>query len=173
MSREWGAALVFVTIVTVAVATFISFAFAQSDAEDSAVALVGYALSDAGTDPGWDKDVAWCTGELVDTDDDLLYDHFEFSIHNGYPGYECQVRLTVMNAGENTFDITAIEIVPYDSTPSVTGDVTVTKYQPALPYTLDADETVDVVFSLYIEQTAAQQAQYSIEGYIDVQGPTA
>ena len=93
------------------VGLFASFGMAQNANDGPAVELTDWWSNDLGPSPPnpvsfdppeREKDVAWSEGQLQDTDADSLKDHFQFSIHNGYPGYECQLNLTVHNAGNET-----------------------------------------------------------------------
>ena len=128
MTKRVSGALFFAIILCISVAAFVSFGFAAIS-DGYAVELIDWSTNDDVLDPpDWDKDVAWCEGELQDTDGDDLDDNFEFAIHNGYPGYECQVTLVVRNAGDNTFDIVNINIAPVG-----TSDITIVIYEPATP----------------------------------------
>jgi len=148
-----------------AVAAFTSFGFGQSG-DIYAVEFTSWSCNDQGLDPpGWDKDVASCSGSLQDTDNDGINDRFSFTIDNGYPGYECTFNVTVRNAGNVTLTITGIDI--YATAPA--SEVTVIVSQPAIPWNLAPDGEVVVVFTVALLEGAIPNTSYGIEGAITVE----
>lgn len=174
MRKRIGAALLFATILFIIIALFSSFGLAQDQEGSSyAVELTDWWTNDQGADPpGWEKDVAECSGSLVDTDADGLNDHFAFAIENGYPGYQCTLNLNVHNAGSETVTATGIGI-----SSDKPGEVTTSVSQPTIPWTLAPDDgapggedEVVVVFAVHVEQSATPNTTYSITGAIELEG---
>lgn len=109
MTKRVSGALFFVIILCISVASFVSFGMAQDPGNSPAVEVLllsGWCSDDGNDPPDFVKDVASCSGEVLDDLDEVPYDpytdHFAFTIHNGYPGYECTFNLTVHNAGTET-----------------------------------------------------------------------
>ncbi len=103
--------------------------------------------------------VAFCEVEYNQEEGQL-----DFAIYNGYPGYHCQVLLELENTGEDTVQITGIHIEVLDAPHE---EVSVNLDGPPVPALLVSGEKVEVVFTVRINDSAAQNTQYSITGSIE------
>ena len=167
MAKRIIGALFIIIVFSVIVALFMSFGMAQNNADGApAVELLllpGW-CSDEGPDPpDFVKDVASCSGEVLDIDDDPYTDHFDFTIHNGYPGYECTFNLTVHNVGTETLWIWIGDSSVTSTSPgevSVSGlSFSSTELAPDDHAAGGADEAV-VIFTVTVLQSAAPGTTY-------------
>ena len=104
-----------------------------------------------------------------------------FTINNGYPGYECQVTLTVQNTGDAPLEIHEIEIYPLNGS---SGEISVHDIQvlgpeetfpsPWVPgtslYGLDPGQTLEIIFKVSVLAGAQQNHTYQISGAISARG---
>lgn len=124
--------------------------------------------------PERQKDVAWCEGQLRDLkpdgDPDGYNDDFYFTIHDGYPGYECTLNLTVHNAGTEPLKITSVSV-----TSTSTGEVSVSGVSVSsteLAPNGQAGDSAVVIFTVTVLEGATADTTYLnvIDGSIIVDG---
>lgn len=176
-------ALFIIIVFSVIVALFTSFGMAQNANDGHAVELLLPPLwcSDQGPDPPLVnneemKDVAWCEGQVLDDLDeepyDIYTDHFAFSIHDGYPGYECTLNLIVHNVGTEPLEITSTSVTSTHPHVSVSGvSVSSTDLDPDDGSPGGADEAV-VIFTVTVLPDATPGTTYDdvITGSVVVEG---
>jgi hypothetical protein len=102
---------------------------------------------DDGTDPGYDKDVARCDAEVVDSNT------VEITIENGYPSYTCHFWTKVRNVG----DFKLRRKTPVISAPS---ELTVRSIGSAGCCVLYPGKCAYEGFSVHIEQPSEQGVSY-------------
>lgn len=172
MAKRIIGALFIVIIFSVIVGLFASFGMAQNNANDGpAVELTDWWSNDNVLDPldppERQEDVAWVEGQLRDLkpdgDPDGYNDDFYFTIHDGYPGYECTLNLTVHNAGNETLWIHNVNVdvnPPSTTEVSVSGvSVSSTELAPDDHAAGGADEAV-VIFTVTVLEGATQGTTY-------------
>ena len=173
MAKRIIGALFIIIVFSVIGTLFMSFAMAPAP-DGHAVELSDWWCNDEGLDPpdfNEGEDFASCSGDLQDTDDDSLNDHFQFTIHDGYPGYECTFNLTVHNAGNETLWINEISVTSNHPHVSVNG-VSVSPTSELAPDDESAggDDEAVVVFTVTVLPDATQGTTYDdvITGSIKV-----
>jgi len=114
--------------------------------------------------------VQWTFGHSGDEVADSLVDfheedgHFVFTITNAYPGYYCQFTAEFENTGEEVIEVTAINI---DVLNAPEGEISVTVDAPPTPLRLFVGDPLVVVFTVYVNDNAAQKTTYEIRGSVD------
>lgn len=118
--------------------------------DDGIVDRPGYDPLDDGTDPGYDKAVARCGATIVSPT------RLRVTMTNGYPSYTCTFWGKVRNVG-------AQEIRYRGATVKGPPELTVRDQTPGLCGPLKAGKSMEVVFSVHVEQAARQVSSYSFD----------
>jgi len=166
VKRLASGAVLYAVIAFIVVAGLSSFSFANNVSID-AVEVIGCWTSDQGDDPpDYDKNVAQCTYNITDLDANG-YNDLELTIDNGYPGYQCTVNVTLHNMSAGNATVTGTTWV--SSSDITIQDSTVYPIPLAANNPAGDDEGV-IVFTTIIEQSAAQDTSYVIQGTVSVIG---
>ncbi|GAY25066.1 hypothetical protein ATG_02690 [Desulfurococcaceae archaeon AG1] len=124
-------------------------------------------------DPGYDKNVATCTAELVEIEDEEEPNtnsggdndlDLSVTIINGYPSYTCTVNFTIINSG--TLPVRLIEwfILPVQppGSPNQTSilPLDIELIGIYIGYPLDPGESVDSILKVHVNQSASENSTY-------------
>ena len=185
MAKRIISALFIIIVFSVIVAFFVSFGMAQApDGHAVELQLNQGWCNDLGPSPpnpesldppDFVKDVAWCSGEVLDdpfeVPHDLETDIFEFTIHNGYPGYECTFNVTVHNADMEPLEITSVSVTSTSPGEISVSGVSVSPTSQLAPNGLPGDSAV-VIFTVTVLEGATPGTTYLnvIDGSIVVDG---
>ena len=118
--------------------------------------VYGY-CSDTGIDPGLDKDVASCTVEPEEYDEEGEVIKANITITNAYPGYAVIVTLVAHNSGTIPVKLLEYSISEYDET-ALTVEVVIpedTQIEPS--------ETLELGIGIIVLQEAEELSTYSFE----------
>jgi hypothetical protein len=105
---------------------------------------------DNGLDPGYDKNVARCEASIERSD--LVW----VRVTNAYPSYTCRFWVKVRNTGCESLRCRA----PVTHAPA---ELTVRDETPCRCSTLRRNETAYYEFTVHVEQSAAQNAEYEFD----------
>lgn len=118
--------------------------------DDGIVDRSGFDPSDDGTDPGYDKAVAWCEARIVGPT------RLRVTMANTYPSYTCTLWGKIRNVGSR-------EIRYRGMTVRAPAALTVKDLTPVLCGPLKVGKSMEVVFSVHVEQAARQASFYSFD----------
>jgi hypothetical protein len=115
--------------------------------DDGVVNEPGRDPHDNGVDPGYDKRVAACFAEVVDSS------HVKVRVINGYPSYTCRFWVKVKNTGDKT-------VKRKSQVLHVPPQLTVKPIDPLGTYGLAPGKWAYEVYTVHVEQSAAYLVEY-------------